>query len=467
MITQSTTKKIKKNKILLILATALTLSLTCLWLLLAQKGLFAKEVIYTEGLVGQPNSHATLFDKLLFSSLYDITEELEIENEGRDYIFKIKRAYWNTGEPIEVKEIINNLERAPEFSQLKKTIVDEKTIKISLNQPFAPLEQLTKRLHIYPENYGGFLLDKKFSGRYQITEIIKEENRITQLNLECTQNNRCWKPKLQFRFYPNQTDAFTAAELGEITAFTGQYNLQNWVKIKSPIRGRYYAIFFNLRNEQLQDSNLRKDLAQKTPYTKIVTEIKNQEATTVESPLDYTWADNDGTQPYQQYNKDLRKNYNVTLRLAVCDDREHHLQIAEILKDEWADLGVHVNIEPFNLNNLAEDILKPHNYHLLLIGHEVGTDPDRYAWWHSTQSEFPGLNFSGYENMRADRALEEGRKVIEKEQRIKHYQNFETVLLEDNPAIFLYHPVFTLNVKEGTPIPDLSNLWLLEDRLTN
>ena len=76
----------------------------------------------------------------------------------------------------------------------------------------------------------------------------------------------------------------------------------------------------------------------------------------------------------------------------------------------------------------------------MLFGQEVGRDPDRYVLWHSTQKDPPGLNISGFDQIRADRALEEGRNESDSDKRVVHYSEFQKTVVGQTPAIFLYHP---------------------------
>ena len=76
----------------------------------------------------------------------------------------------------------------------------------------------------------------------------------------------------------------------------------------------------------------------------------------------------------------------------------------------------------------------------MFYGQEVGHDPDRYVNWHSTQIDAPGLNITGFKQVRADRALEEGRNEIDVNRRFTHYAEFQKSIIENMPVIFLYHP---------------------------
>jgi peptide/nickel transport system substrate-binding protein len=85
-------------------------------------------------------------------------------------------------------------------------------------------------------------------------------------------------------------------------------------------------------------------------------------------------------------------------------------------------------------------VVQTRNFEILFYGQEIGRDPDRYVNWHSTQKDPPGLNLSSFDHVRSDRALEEGRKEVDNDKRITHYNEFQKVIAEQVPVIFLYHP---------------------------
>ena len=66
--------------------------------------------------------------------------------------------------------------------------------------------------------------------------------------------------------------------------------------------------------------------------------------------------------------------------------------------------------------------------------------PDPSSFWHSTQKEYPGLNFSLYQQSEVDDLLKKSIEEIDKTKRQELLQSFAKKLTEDIPAIFLYSP---------------------------
>ncbi len=123
-------------------------------------------------------------------------------------------------------------------------------------------------------------------------------------------------------------------------------------------------------------------------------------------------------------------------------------QIAETLKDQWEkELGCKVTIETFDINTLERDVLKNRDYDALLFGEMLSTIPDPFPFWHSTQNGEMGLNLVNYDNKDVDILLEANRKILDEEKRQEKLEEFQNILIQDCPAVFLYNPNYRYLVK--------------------
>ncbi|MCH8741591.1 hypothetical protein IH779_01695 [Patescibacteria group bacterium] len=129
----------------------------------------------------------------------------------------------------------------------------------------------------------------------------------------------------------------------------------------------------------------------------------------------------------------------LKLSLITVDQKELS-QVAELLQKQWIQLGVDLEITKINLSTLQQDYLRQRNYEILLFGKVTGLIIDPYPFWHSSQTEYPGLNLSGYKNKEADSILEEARKTLNAEERTEKYERLQEILIADAPAVFLYTP---------------------------
>ena len=118
------------------------------------------------------------------------------------------------------------------------------------------------------------------------------------------------------------------------------------------------------------------------------------------------------------------------------------IETAEHLKNQWKELGIELEIKTFNIFELKSEIIRPRNYEMLLFGQSLRAIPDPFPFWHSTQKRDPGLNLALYENRRADELLEKIRQTLDKQEQKEALEEFQKILIKDNPAIFLFNPNF-------------------------
>ena len=145
-------------------------------------------------------------------------------------------------------------------------------------------------------------------------------------------------------------------------------------------------------------------------------------------------------------------------------DTPEHLEHANMIKEAWAKLGVNVSLNPVNPETIESEIVATRNFEVLLYGQEVSRDPDRYTLWHSTRVNDPGLNITGFENVRLDKSLEEGRNALTQEERQRHYNIFQSSIYDNAPAIFLYHPIAKYYTSRNVKMTQEPFIYYLHDR---
>lgn len=131
----------------------------------------------------------------------------------------------------------------------------------------------------------------------------------------------------------------------------------------------------------------------------------------------------------------------LLLRFSLITAEDSSLkEVAEILKEQWQEIGVDLEIQTAPISQLQYDFIKPRNYEMLLFGEVLGVIPDPYPFWHSLQKRDPGLNLALYENKKSDKLLEEAREYLDEDVRKEKYEKFQDILIEEVPCIFLYSP---------------------------
>jgi peptide/nickel transport system substrate-binding protein len=131
----------------------------------------------------------------------------------------------------------------------------------------------------------------------------------------------------------------------------------------------------------------------------------------------------------------------LSLKLATADEPEL-VTTANIVAQEWRELGIDVDVQVYPLSDFNNAVLRPRNYDAILFGEAVSRSGDLFAFWHSSQRNDPGLNLALYANSKVDSLLSQARTTSDKKTRDGLYQQFVTAVQKDRPAIFLYSPDF-------------------------
>ncbi|HEX3082527.1 MAG TPA: ABC transporter substrate-binding protein, partial [Candidatus Saccharimonadia bacterium] len=121
---------------------------------------------------------------------------------------------------------------------------------------------------------------------------------------------------------------------------------------------------------------------------------------------------------------------------------------ANEIKRQWAPLGVSVHVVAVDLDQLQQTYMRPRNFQMLLYGVNLGSDPDVYSFWHSSQAADPGVNLSAYASADADKALEAGRIKSDPLVRLGKYDAFLRAWDADAPAAVLYESGYTYGTRD-------------------
>ncbi len=114
--------------------------------------------------------------------------------------------------------------------------------------------------------------------------------------------------------------------------------------------------------------------------------------------------------------------------------------VSFLLKNQWQLAGFELELIFVEISDLEKDFIRPREYEAILFGQAMGILPDPFPFWHSLQKENPGLNLALYHNREVDRLLERIRENQNEEARKKELEEFQNILIEEAPAVFLVNP---------------------------
>lgn len=141
-------------------------------------------------------------------------------------------------------------------------------------------------------------------------------------------------------------------------------------------------------------------------------------------------------------------NETISLEISITTLEDPMLsETAKLLKEQWEKLGIRTVIKEKSALELREDSIRQRDFETLLFGTMLTGVLNPLPLWHSTKTEDPGINLSGYQSTEADELLE---IIIAKEgeEREEALLKFEEKILEETPIIFLYNPYFIYSIAE-------------------
>ncbi|MEX0878012.1 MAG: ABC transporter substrate-binding protein [Candidatus Spechtbacterales bacterium] len=457
----------------------------------------------------------------------DLAEEYTISEDGKQYRFTLKNNLrWEDGTPLTVDDILytigliqNPQYSSPLFQSWQGVQVfseDSRTVIFELSSPYpAFIENVT--LGILPKHIWQDVDEKNFvltdlnlkpigSGLYKVEKFTKDNagfiSSYTLVRNERYYNQKPFINKITFKFFSSETDtvkAYNAKSVDGISFISSGVITEmedkeafNMHEFKMP---RYFSIFINKeKNEALQDLKVRQALSYATNRKQIIDGVLLGYAQEVGTPippnltsyynesaefLDYNpekarellreagWEDNneDGILEKSTGEEDAEvQELSLTLVTAQRPELE---QVAQLLQEQWRQVGINLNFKTEELGELQQSTIRSRNYELLMFGEILGTIPDPFSFWHSSQKNDPGLNLANYDNREIDKLLEEARQETNKEARIEKLNEFQLKVTADVPAIFLYDPAYLYPIQKSIrgiePVFMVDSSWRFAD----
>lgn len=397
--------------------------------------------------------------------------------------------------------------------------IDNYTIKFSLKTPYEPfLQNLTFGIlpkHIW-KDIDAKNASRAFypigSGPYKFEKIASNtQGMIVSVNLAVNPDyygNRPHISKIIFKFYKDQEALIKALNEKEINA-TAYFSYDSIEKIKrtglknySLKTPRYFTILFNQdQAKALADKNVRLALNYLTDKDQIIKEVLYGNGQKTDTPIppilsgynnqtkiyntdpsyansllekaDWTMQeDNFRTKLIKEKTKDkktkkivetIKEKIPLEITLTTAADSPEMRRMAPIIQQQWQKGGVKVNLE-FLPHADIQSSIRDRNYDALLFGETLGLNPDPFIFWHSSGTKEPGLNLSLYSNKDVDNILENYRQTFEASQKNELLSKFQTKVVDDAPAVFLFSPYINYSISSDIKGVDAGIVTMPADR---
>ncbi len=449
----------------------------------------------------------------------DLAKSYAVSKDGLSYSFVLNDDLkFHDGAPLTTDDIEFTVQRVQDDALKSPKRVDWASVtvkKISsteiefiLKQPYAPfLSNTTLGIipkHIWKNVYADQFIFSQYniepigSGPYEVNSIERDSGGIPQYYILNTfsryHNEKPYISRVNVYFYPNEAAALDAYNAGIIDNLAG-VSPQEATKIASSSASgsnishtplpRIFGVFFNQNSSLvLANKEVRQALDMALDKERIIQQVLYGYGVSIDSPIPFGTLQ--GTSSPKTGDKDAArallskagwltnvdgvlekktKTSAQTLEFSIATtDAPDLKKTAEIIKEEWEQLGARITIKVFEYGDLSQNIIKTRKYDALLFGEVVGKDLDLYAFWHSSQRNAPGLNLSMYVNSKADKMLEDARITSDEKTRNATYKSFEKIIQDEVPAVFLYSPEYVYVTSGGIKGIDLKSITSASDR---
>jgi peptide/nickel transport system substrate-binding protein len=490
--------------------------------------------ILTEGMVGNMSNGNPIYatdsvdkavSKLVFSSLLtydnngnlmgDLAKSWDMGPNASLFTVKLKEnAKWHDGQPVTADDVvftyatIQNPDAKSPLSSAWKGVkvekVDNYTVKFTTPSPFVPFPNLLTDgivpKHILQNKDLSSLRSDNFntdgligSGpfKYQGSEMSGKHQEIKMVKNDQYYRSSVKLDGFSIKTYSSQDELKKALESKKVDS-AGGFKLKDdqiFTSYSYPFVLNSATMFFlKTTAPNLTDIKVRQALVKATNVPEINKTLGYQ-AVQVREPIlnDQTgynseyWQfgfnqaeaakllDEAGWKIPSNGKYRVKDGKELTLKL-VSENNEIYPAMATELQKQWEKVGVKLDVTFVSADQITQTFIPNHEYDIFLYGINIGSDPDVYAYWHSSQaaSGSSRLNLSEYKSSTADLALESGRSRSKDDLRAAKYKSFLSSWKNDAPAIGLYQPRYLyLSNRPIYGIFDSRRLNSPEDRFNN
>jgi peptide/nickel transport system substrate-binding protein len=457
----------------------------------------------------------------------DLAESWGISRDGEVYNFSLREdASWHDGTPVTSQDVLFTIEllRSEEFpsradlkefwKEIEVNAPADYLLQFRLPEPFAPfldyLEFGILPVHLLgnmtPEEVvnAEYNLEPIGSGPFQFNRLLVEGEQIQGLSMQKFPDYYGDVPYLEefvFKYYPDHEAAWEAYQEGDVQGIGHIPEELLPQALADPDLNLYTVrlpemslIFINLDNPEVpffQELAVRKALLKGLNRQWMIDHILNGQAVIATGPVfPKTWAYFDGLEqksydPEQALEMLKEAGYTIpaeggnirtkvteeeeTIRLAftlLYPDDEEHAAIAEVAQENWAKLGLEVNLEAVSYEELISTHLENRDYQAALVDINLSNtpDPDPYPFWHQTQTT-GGQNYAIWNDQRASEYLEQARIIPDPVERTRLYRNFQVRFSDQVPALLLFYPMYTYGVSDDVNGVRIGPIFQPSDRL--
>ncbi|MBI1362939.1 MAG: peptide-binding protein [Proteobacteria bacterium] len=430
------------------------------------------------------------YDKDLNLAPY-LAESWEVSPDGLSLTFHLrKNAVWEDGQPVTAADVMASYQTiiAPStqtpYAEKYKLVThadtpDAYTFRVTYAAPFAPALASWAELSILPKHKldacpdlmacdlkrqplgtGPYKLLSWQSGK-EIELTARHDHFEHRPYIERVRTRLITDLDAQFlELKTGRIDSMGLkpvqyAKLTDSDAFTRRYAKYNY------LGNNYVYLGFNLNNSLFTDKRVRQALSFATPRDALVKGVLLGYGIASAGPFKPgTWAADDTLKPYP-YDVDkanqllsaagwidtdgdgIRDKDGNPFSFTVVTNQgnDQRIKTAEIMQFTFRQVGVDMHIRVQEWATFIENTINKRQFDAFILGWQLTPEPDPYDIWHSSKTGPREFNIINYKNADVDRLIEAARNTFDQTERKKYYAQFQQILYDEQPYLFLYTPL--------------------------
>ena len=112
--------------------------------------------------------------------------------------------------------------------------------------------------------------------------------------------------------------------------------------------------------------------------------------------------------------------------------------VMAIVQDAWRQIGIDVRTDLVEWSVFIQQRVDKADFDALILGWQMGIEPDLYQIWHSSQTNSHQLNFVGFRNREADDLIVKIRQEYDHDRQVKYCHDLHEIIAREQPYTFLY-----------------------------
>jgi peptide/nickel transport system substrate-binding protein len=420
----------------------------------------------------------------------DLAVAFRTESDGRIWTFDIREdARWHDGQQVTADDVVYTVKLLQDrgyvgpysdaFRGVSVERIAPRTVRFTLPDVYGPFAASTT-VPLLPSHILGdvpyaelsrqtFNANPVGTGPFRVSEVDTREIvllRNDDFYRTRPARSRPFLDRVILRYYPDATGALLALSRGEVDGVGGltSEDAERARSLKKAIvyslpTDNFVSLFLNVRPEKVvfRDRAVRQAIATAIDRGRVLRLAADGRGTVADEFVpSSSWA----------YVKDItRFPYSTEEAMALLDSADWKDHDADGIRDKGGQklaftistsdepartaaateiqrglnaVGMSVTVRTMPFGQLVDRVARQRAFDALLVEIAVSGDPDPYTFFHSTEVNDPGHNFSGFSTLPIDRNLEAARRTFDERGRRELYAPVFQAISREVPIVFLY-----------------------------